>query len=81
VLITTHAAPKIALARALVGDRNLSVRTGTCSLDKFVLPDDKVGEPGDWEMVENGSTHYLSGGEEMHWSFGKFFVWLSFVQD
>jgi transcription factor C subunit 7 len=69
LLIVTHAATKIALGRALVGDRGLEVRTGTCSLDKYVLPEGNSGQPGDWVVEFHGKTDFLWDGEEMHWSF------------
>ena len=72
ILLVTHAAPKIALGRALVGDRTFDVRTGTCSVDKYVLALDKEGNPGEWVPEYIGKTDFLSQGEEMHWSFGEY---------
>ncbi|CAN6674888.1 transcription factor tau 55 kDa subunit [Trichomonascus vanleenenianus] len=69
ILIVTHAASKIALGRALVGDRNFEVRTGTCSIDKYVMKPDSEGEPGEWTCEYTGKTDFLPRGEEMHWSF------------
>lgn len=71
ILLVTHAATKIALGRALLGDPNAEIRTGTCSVDKYVLSsDDKSGAPGDWTQQLNGYADFLTKGEEMHWSFG-----------
>lgn len=70
VLLVTHAAPKIAIGRALTGNPSEDVRTGVCSVDKYVLPEGKIGEPGDWELEYTGKTDFLSHGEEMHWNFG-----------
>lgn len=66
IIIFTHAATKIALGRALLKDPNAQIRTGTCSLDTFVL------ENGSWSAKALGETHYLSEGEEMHWDFGEY---------
>lgn len=68
ILIVTHAATKIALGRAIVGDDNLDIRTGTCSLDTFVR-DPK--DSNTWVAEKIGDTSFLTNGEEMHWSFGK----------
>lgn len=70
ILIVTHAAPKIAIGRALTGNANEEIRTGVCSVDKFTLLDGKAGEPGDWKLEYTGETGFLKDGEEMHWSFG-----------
>ncbi|KAK9470021.1 histidine phosphatase superfamily [Dipodascopsis tothii] len=68
MLICTHAATKIALGRALVGDPAMDVRTGTCSIGRYEVsgPDNS---PGHWKCVQNGFVDHLSAGEERHWSF------------
>lgn len=74
VLLVTHAAPKIALGRALTGNPDEDIRTGVCSVDKFTLRDGRAGAPGDWRLDYTGKTDFLSSGEEMHWSFGRFTI-------
>lgn len=70
ILICTHAATKIALGRALTGDSELDIRTGVCSMDKYVIKTGTEGMPGEWTQEMNGEASYLEDGEEMHWSFG-----------
>lgn len=74
VLFVTHAASKIALGLSLLkldsvhddiaykGEK-VKLRSGACSIDKYEASGDE------WELVENGRTDFLSGGEEMHWNF------------
>ena len=57
-LVVTHAAIKITIAEVLV---NQTVRAGTCSVDTY------GGTP--WRLEQGGDTHFLSGGEQMNWSF------------
>lgn len=68
ILIVTHAATKIVLARALVGDDKFEDRTGTCSLNTFTR---NPKNPAKWMADVIGDTSFLKDGEEMHWSFGK----------
>lgn len=67
ILIVTHAATKIVLGRAITGDDQLDVRTGTCSLDTYTRDSEN---PDKWIAESIGDTSFLSHGEEMHWSFG-----------
>lgn len=73
LLIVTHAAAKIALGMSLLKQKSVhdeivvlgektKIRSGACSLDKFVLGQD-------WELVQNGRTDFLTDGEEMNWNF------------
>lgn len=63
----------IALARALCGDRSLSVRSATCSLGEYHrqpnLDPAARGGLGEWDRVRDGDTSFLSRGEERHWEF------------
>ncbi|CAG78559.2 histidine phosphatase superfamily [Yarrowia lipolytica] len=68
ILIVSHAAPRIALGRALVGDNSLDIRTGVCSLDTFEV-DKEGGLCGEWKLKSSGQVDYLSEGEVMHWGF------------
>lgn len=79
VLLVTHAAAKIALGMALMGfssvrdtldDEDTRLRAGACSLDQYVRTIDPKGEKADqWIIKMNGSTEFLTDGEEMHWDF------------
>lgn len=71
ILIVSHAAPRIALGRALVGDNSLDIRTGVCSLDTFEV-DKEGGLCGEWKLKSSGQVDYLSEGEVMHWGFGEY---------
>ena len=63
VMLFTHAATAIALARALSNDPDFALRTGTASITQFEA---KAGEGGSdfiWKCVQNGAIGHLSGGE------------------
>lgn len=72
ILIVTHAATKIALGLSLlklggvldyINEEKEILRAGACSLDKY----ERKGNG--WEIVMNGNCDFLSGGEEMNWTF------------
>lgn len=74
VLFITHAATKIALGMALMKHEDLyqditfkgqktKLRAGACSIDKYAK------EEGEWTLLENGKTDFLTDGEEMNWNF------------
>lgn len=65
ILIVTHAAIKIVISEVLTGQ---TVRAGTCSLDKHELQLEDNGAKR-WKNVIAGDTSFLSGGEQLHWSF------------
>ncbi|ODQ63828.1 phosphoglycerate mutase-like protein [Nadsonia fulvescens var. elongata DSM 6958] len=74
ILITTHAATKIILAKHLVGDENATINCGTCSVDKYIIkPDVQGSNPGDWICLDQGYTDFLTNGEEMNWTFENFY--------
>ncbi|KAF8626518.1 hypothetical protein AX15_004823 [Amanita polypyramis BW_CC] len=68
VMLVSHAATIITLARALLGDRNLTLRVGCCTVSEFVRLDggDALGA---WKplMLADGSP--LSGGSSRDWGF------------
>lgn len=68
IIIFTHAATKISLGRVLLESPEEEIRTGTCSLDTYVL-DSKNKK---WVAQSIGETHFLTEGEEMHWDFAGF---------
>lgn len=63
ILLVSHAATVIALGRAIVGDRGMAVRAGTCSLSKYVRRETRNGEK--WECELNGWTGHLARGEQV----------------
>ncbi|KAH3676122.1 hypothetical protein WICMUC_002419 [Wickerhamomyces mucosus] len=79
VLFVTHAATKIALGSSLLGlnsvyekidnDENISLRAGTCSLDKYI----RLKDGENWKIVMNGNVEFLTSGEEMNWDFANGF--------
>ncbi|KAI8079801.1 histidine phosphatase superfamily [Halteromyces radiatus] len=64
ILLAGHAATVITAVRALVGDPNVWVKSGTCSLAKLVRT-----SPQSWEWVLNGDCTHLSNGEQRAWMF------------
>jgi transcription factor C subunit 7 len=54
ILLVSHAAPVVALARGLVGDKDLPFRPGCCSLTEIVPKD------GGWAVAVLGGGAHLS---------------------
>lgn len=74
VMLVSHAATVIALGRAIVGDRMMAIRAGTCSLSKYDRientgkEDEKEkenGGSGRWNCTLNGWTGHLAKGEQV----------------
>lgn len=51
------------MGRALVGDDELDIRSGTCSVGKYVRQGD--GVVGQWDQTMNGDCSMLEKGEEV----------------
>lgn len=62
ILLVTHAAPIIGFVRHLVGDRNLSVRPGCCSLTELVPKMD-----GGWAVTVLADGAHLSAASRVDW--------------
>jgi transcription factor C subunit 7 len=71
ILLVSHAATVIALARGLVGDRNLPVRIGCCSLSEFVPKHITVAERvvGHWKPLKLADGAHLLQGASRDWGF------------
>ncbi|KAF7306968.1 hypothetical protein MIND_00489600 [Mycena indigotica] len=68
VLLVSHAATVIVLARALLADRKLPLRVGCCSLTEVVRkPDGKV--LGGWEAKRLADGAHLAQGTSRDWGF------------
>jgi hypothetical protein len=70
ILLVSHAATTIALARALLGNRTLALRVGCCSLTEMKrLPgaSDKVS--GGWEGLKMADGAHLKEGASRDWGF------------
>jgi len=73
ILLCTHAATNIALGRALTGDPQLEVHTGTASVGEYVRESRPAAAAGSsaeksrWTCVRNGDCSFLTGGEERNW--------------
>jgi len=65
ILLVTHAAPLIGLARGLMGDPLLPVRSGVCSITKLV----RHTSTTKWQIELNGDCRHLTGGEQYHFVF------------
>ncbi|KAK2461883.1 hypothetical protein APHAL10511_006346 [Amanita phalloides] len=68
VMLMSHAATVIVLARALVGDRQLPLRVGCCTVSEFVR-DNGGGILGTWKAVRLADGSLLSGGSSRDWGF------------
>jgi len=75
ILLVSHAATVAALARELVGDRNLSFRVACCSLTVLDRNDAVVGESaqrtviGNWKARLLGDGGHLKDGPQRAWGF------------
>ena len=71
IVCFTHAATNIAIARALIGEREADVRSGTCSVGKYTTArrEKGAGLLGKCTQKMNGDCSMLSKGEERHWDF------------
>jgi len=71
LLLVTHAATAIALVRTFVGDRNVQMRAGCCSLS--VLERKKDVDPGliigGWKVQKIADGDHLTGGLLREWGF------------
>lgn len=70
IMLVSHAATIIALVRGLLGNRNLPVRVGCCSLTEFAR---KEGEDwkviGGWEVKKFVDGTHLKDGTLRDWGF------------
>lgn len=72
VLLVSHAATVITLVRSLVGDRQLPLRVGCCSLSKLVLGASfkgKHGVLGAWEAEKLADGGHMVKGASREWGF------------
>lgn len=69
ILLISHAATIIALTRELLGDRDLPLRVGCCSVTHMVKkPEVKKILPG-WEPVRLADGTHLKEGASRDWGF------------
>lgn len=69
VLFVSHAATVIALTRELVGNRDLPLRIGCCSLTELKPNGKKETFVGGYEAVKLASGDHLDGGASRDWGF------------
>ncbi|KIL70787.1 hypothetical protein M378DRAFT_67173 [Amanita muscaria Koide BX008] len=68
IMLVSHAATVITLARALVGKRDLPLRVGCCTVTELVRHKD--GDPlGVWTAVRLADGSPLTGGTSRDWGF------------
>ncbi|KAF8973966.1 histidine phosphatase superfamily [Flammula alnicola] len=71
ILLITHAATTIALVRSFVGDREMYMKVGCCSLTELArregAPHDRT--VGAWRPVSLVSGEHLTGGTSREWGF------------
>ncbi|KAF7310948.1 hypothetical protein HMN09_00638100 [Mycena chlorophos] len=65
ILLVSHAATVIVLARSLLAQRNLPLRVGCCSLTEVVRKPDGVG----WEAKKLADGAHLEKGSTRDWGF------------
>jgi transcription factor C subunit 7 len=73
IVLFTHAATAIALARGLLDDRQREMRIGCCTLSTFQrnpdAPKDTALGPGVWTAEMIGSGAHLKEGAQRDWGF------------
>lgn len=70
ILLVSHAATTIALARELLGNRDLSMRVACCSLTTLIRPpQDNAEAVGVWQAQSLAVGDFLQGGLERSWGF------------
>lgn len=69
-MLVSHAATTIALARALLGDRNFALRVGCCSFSEFVRKEAENWKViGGWEAKRLADGKHLKDGAQRDWGF------------
>ncbi|KAF8203613.1 histidine phosphatase superfamily [Pholiota molesta] len=71
LLFVTHAATTIALVRSFVGDQQLHMKVGCCSLTELERREDAPADKfiGAWYPVSLTSGDHLKGGTSREWGF------------
>lgn len=69
ILLVSHAATVIALARGLVGDRDLPLRVGCCTLSEFARIPTNQGVLGAWKHLRLADGAHLKDGAAREWGF------------
>lgn len=69
ILLVTHAATAIALTRELVGNRELPLRVGCCTLSEFQRKADAKEFIGGWEAKRLADGSHLKEGASRDWGF------------
>ncbi|KAL5534219.1 hypothetical protein ACEPAG_681 [Sanghuangporus baumii] len=69
ILLVSHAATVIALTRELVGDRELPLRIGCCSLTVLNRKQGRTDARGAYEAVKFNSGDHLEHGASRDWGF------------
>lgn len=69
ILLVSHAATVIALTRELVGNRELRLRIGCCSLTTLRRKQDASAVRGGWDALTLGTGNHLARGALRDWGF------------
>lgn len=69
ILLVSHAATAIALARELLGDRELTLRVGCCTLSDFTRMKDAIDTLGGWTAGKLADGTHLTEGAAREWGF------------
>ncbi|PCH33589.1 phosphoglycerate mutase-like protein [Wolfiporia cocos MD-104 SS10] len=69
ILLVSHAATIIALTRELMGDRNLPLRVGCCSLTELNPTPDATAAVGHWIPKRIADGSHLKEGASRDWGF------------
>ncbi|KAJ7293626.1 histidine phosphatase superfamily [Mycena rebaudengoi] len=69
ILLVSHAATTIALARELLGERDLPLRVGCCSLTEVTRRSDVIPILGGWAPKRLADGSHLKDGASREWGF------------
>ncbi|RPD62985.1 phosphoglycerate mutase-like protein [Lentinus tigrinus ALCF2SS1-7] len=69
ILLVTHAATVIGLTRELIGDRNLPLRVGCCTLTDLQRPQNVRDAVGCWQPKKLADGGHLKDGVTREWGF------------
>ena len=69
ILLVSHAATVITLARSLLGNRDLPLRVGCCSLSEFTRATNAGERTPSWTAVRLADGSHLKDGASRDWGF------------
>jgi len=69
IILVSHAATIIALARELLGDRSLPLRVGCCTITEVAREEGRTDVRGAWQPLRLANGDHLADGSSRDWGF------------